>query len=78
MVNSIRSSRRRPRRRSVTTLTFGWVLAREAFYRLTASGTEGAAADRAYREQLCNVETWKLRQVAEQLLRAWPDRRVRP
>lgn len=77
MSNTIRRPRKRPRVRSCSFRTLGWLIRREAAYRIYRKCY--VATPRAkLREWVCSVETTQLQRGVLVLLREDPTRRYYP
>jgi len=77
-VNTFRRPRKRPRDKSVNFRTFGWVVLREAFIRVTEHAAPTALSERLRREAVRDSSDKWVREVGQAFIRSNPERRFRP
>ncbi len=77
-MNTIRRPRKRPREKSSNFRTFWWVLAREAFLRITEIAHPNGFTELHRRQALCDRPTSWVVAVGRSFIRSNPGRRFRP
>jgi hypothetical protein len=75
-MNSIRKARGRPRHRSVSFQTFGWVLIREAYMAAVSSPVPTRALSDEWRRFVSSLPSGVVRRRLELFLVRHPERRI--
>ena len=74
-MNSVRRSRKHPRVKSCSFVSFGWLVTREAAFHIVYPFVPGSLEEATARRAIAEAVTYNIRRVAESLLRFYPERR---